>query len=116
MKILNPKFTVSAGYISKIPVADGILDNKFLAFCEKIAIPVARFFTIIYVSVTNFCKKIINKIAKKEKFEIIDLKTKEEETLEAPKATEDTSSNNEVVVSTETSVEEKTETENKEEE
>lgn len=30
LKVLNPKFTVSAGYISKIPVADGILDDEFL--------------------------------------------------------------------------------------
>lgn len=35
LKILNPKFTVSAGYISKIPVADGILDNKFLALSAE---------------------------------------------------------------------------------
>lgn len=31
LKILNPKFTVSAGYIGKIPVADGILDSSFLS-------------------------------------------------------------------------------------
>lgn len=31
LKVLNPKFTVSAGYIGKIPVADGILDNVFLS-------------------------------------------------------------------------------------
>lgn len=31
LKVLNPKFTVSAGYIGKIPVADGILDNQHLA-------------------------------------------------------------------------------------
>ena len=31
LKVLNPKFTVSAGYIGKIPVADGILDNQYLA-------------------------------------------------------------------------------------
>lgn len=31
LKVLNPKFTVSAGYIGKIPVADGILDNHHLA-------------------------------------------------------------------------------------
>ena len=31
LKVLNPKFTVSAGYIGKIPVANGILDNQHLA-------------------------------------------------------------------------------------
>lgn len=31
LKVLNPKFTVSAGYIGKIPVADGVLDNQYLA-------------------------------------------------------------------------------------
>lgn len=31
LKVLNPKFTVSAGYIGKIPVADGILDSSYLA-------------------------------------------------------------------------------------
>ncbi len=35
LKILNPKFTVSAGYISKIPVADGLLDDKFLALSAE---------------------------------------------------------------------------------
>ena len=28
MRIINPKFTLSGGYIQKLPVADGILDNK----------------------------------------------------------------------------------------
>lgn len=28
LKIINPKFTISAGYISKIPVADNILNSK----------------------------------------------------------------------------------------
>lgn len=31
LKVLNPKFTVSAGYIGMIPVAEGILDNPYLA-------------------------------------------------------------------------------------
>lgn len=31
LKVLNPKFTVSAGYIGKIPVAEGILDSVFLS-------------------------------------------------------------------------------------
>lgn len=30
LKVLNPKFTVSAGYISRIPVTDDILDNEFI--------------------------------------------------------------------------------------
>ena len=69
--------------------SEGKIDNKFLAFCEKIAIPVNKFFTVLYVYVTNFFKKIINKIAKKEKFEIIDLKKKEnEETNEASAVSE----------------------------
>ena len=69
--------------------SEGKIDNKFLAFCEKIAIPVNKFFTVLYVKVTNFFKKIINKIAKKEKFEIIDLKKKEnEETNEASAVSE----------------------------
>lgn len=35
LKILNPKFTVSAGYISKIPVADSLLEDKFLALSAE---------------------------------------------------------------------------------
>lgn len=31
LKVLNPKFTVSAGYIGKIPIAEGILDSPYLA-------------------------------------------------------------------------------------
>lgn len=31
LKLINPKFTISAGYISKIPVAPNILDSKFIA-------------------------------------------------------------------------------------
>lgn len=31
LKLINPKFTVSAGYISKIPVAENILDSKYIA-------------------------------------------------------------------------------------
>lgn len=31
LKLINPKFTISAGYISKIPVADNILDSKFIS-------------------------------------------------------------------------------------
>ncbi|MDZ4744725.1 MAG: N-6 DNA methylase [bacterium] len=31
LKLINPKFTISAGYISKIPVANNILDSKFIA-------------------------------------------------------------------------------------
>lgn len=82
-------FIIGCTFFSRYKVifrrnAEGKIDNKFLAFCEKIAIPVNKFFTILYVNVTNFFKKIINKIAKKEKFEIIDLKKKEnEETNEA---------------------------------
>jgi hypothetical protein len=30
LKLINPKFTISAGYISKIPVAQNILDSKFI--------------------------------------------------------------------------------------
>ena len=68
---------------------DGKIDNKFLAFCEKIAIPVSKFFTVIYVNVTNFFKKIINKISKKEKFEIIDLKKTSEESDTSSNSTEE---------------------------
>lgn len=35
LKVLNPKFTVSAGYIGKIPVADGILNNSYLAILSS---------------------------------------------------------------------------------
>jgi len=35
LKIINPKFTISAGYISKIPVAPNILDSKFIAEKSK---------------------------------------------------------------------------------
>lgn len=31
LKLINPKFTISAGYISNIPVAQNILDSKFIA-------------------------------------------------------------------------------------
>lgn len=31
LKLINPKFTISAGYISKIPVAPNILDSKFIS-------------------------------------------------------------------------------------
>lgn len=30
LKLINPKFTISAGYISKIPVAKNILDSRFI--------------------------------------------------------------------------------------
>ena len=87
-------FIIGCTFFSRYKVifrrnAEGKIDNKFLAFCEKIAIPVNKFFTILYVNVTNFFKKIINKIAKKEKFEIIDLNKKEnEETNEASRVSE----------------------------
>lgn len=35
LKLINPKFTISAGYISKIPVAPKILDSKFIAEKSK---------------------------------------------------------------------------------
>ncbi len=35
LKLINPKFTISAGYISKIPVAQNILDSKFIAEKSK---------------------------------------------------------------------------------
>ncbi len=35
LKLINPKFTISAGYISKIPVAPNILDSKFIAEKSK---------------------------------------------------------------------------------
>ena len=35
LKLINPKFTISAGYISKIPVAPNILDSKFIAKKSK---------------------------------------------------------------------------------
>lgn len=35
LKLINPKFTISAGYISKIPVAKNILDSKFIAQKSK---------------------------------------------------------------------------------
>ncbi len=35
LKLINPKFTISAGYISKIPVAQNILDSKFIAKKSK---------------------------------------------------------------------------------
>lgn len=42
LKVLNPKFTVSAGYIGKIPVADGILDNQHLAVLAEKCINLKR--------------------------------------------------------------------------
>ncbi len=35
LKLINPKFTTSAGYISKIPVAQNILDSTFIAEKSK---------------------------------------------------------------------------------
>jgi hypothetical protein len=35
LKLINPKFTISAGYISKIPVAPNILDSEFIAEKSK---------------------------------------------------------------------------------
>ena len=35
LKLINPKFTISAGYISKIPVAQNILDSKFISEQSK---------------------------------------------------------------------------------
>ena len=35
LKIMNPKFTISAGYISKIPVAKNILDSTFISDKSK---------------------------------------------------------------------------------
>lgn len=35
LKLINPKFTISAGYISKIPVAPNILDSKLIAEKSK---------------------------------------------------------------------------------
>ena len=35
LKLINPKFTISAGYISKIPVAQNILGSKFIAKKSK---------------------------------------------------------------------------------
>ena len=35
LKLINPKFTISAGYISKVPVAQNILDSKFIAEKSK---------------------------------------------------------------------------------
>lgn len=35
LKLINPKFTISAGYISKIPVASSILDSEFIAEKSK---------------------------------------------------------------------------------
>jgi hypothetical protein len=35
LKLINPKFTISAGYISKIPVAKNILDSTFIAEKSK---------------------------------------------------------------------------------
>lgn len=35
LKLINPKFTISAGYISKIAVADNILDSKYIAKISK---------------------------------------------------------------------------------
>lgn len=35
LKLINPKFTISAGYISKIPVAQNILDSKYISSRSK---------------------------------------------------------------------------------
>jgi len=38
VKLINPKFTISAGYISKIPVAENILDSKFISVRSKMCL------------------------------------------------------------------------------
>lgn len=35
LKLINPKFTISAGYIAKIPVAPNILNSKFLSIWSE---------------------------------------------------------------------------------
>lgn len=35
LKLINPKFTISAGYISKIPVPNNILDSKYISSKSK---------------------------------------------------------------------------------
>lgn len=35
LKLINPKFTISAGYISKIPVAPNILDSEFISMRSR---------------------------------------------------------------------------------
>lgn len=40
---------------------EGKIDNKFLAFCEIILIPISKFFTKIYVAVSSFFKNLFNK-------------------------------------------------------
>lgn len=126
-------FIIGCTFFSRYKVifrrnAEGKIDNKFLAFCEKIAIPVNKFFTILYVNVTNFFKKIINKIAKKEKFEIIDLNKKENEETNEASAVSGVSTSTPLAIETpvvesettedakETIVEENKENENKEDE
>lgn len=44
---------------------EGIIDNKFLAFLEKIVKPVDKFFQKLYVIVTGFFKKLFDKLKNK---------------------------------------------------
>lgn len=42
MKIINPKFTVSGGYIQKLPIADNILDNFQLSALAMICVDLKK--------------------------------------------------------------------------
>ena len=48
---------------------EGIIDNKCLAFLERIVKPVDKFFQRLYVAITGFFKKIFNKLKNKVKKE-----------------------------------------------
>ena len=64
MKIINPKFTISGGYIQKLPVAKGILENKEIRTLSKMCLdlkyaylcnklPNAEFRHVDYCTITN---------------------------------------------------------------
>ena len=64
MKIINPKFTISGGYIQKLPVAKGVLDNDEISSLSMLCLglkyeylsnklPNAEFKHIDYSAITN---------------------------------------------------------------
>lgn len=64
MKIINPKFTISGGYIQKLPVAKGILENEDIRILSKMCtdlksaylcnkLPNAEYKHINYSTITN---------------------------------------------------------------
>ncbi len=75
---------------------NGKIDNRFLAFFEKILTPISRGITKVYVIMTTFFKNLINKIFKKNKNVEVKENTVKETEIEETKAVEATVSEEKV--------------------